>query len=42
MTVEDPIEFLHGHKKCIINQREVGSTLRPSLCPRAALRQDPT
>ena len=25
MTVEDPIEFLHGHKKCIVNQREVGS-----------------
>ena len=32
MTVEDPIEFLHGHKKCIVNQREVGSdaaVLRP-------------
>ncbi|MEA2254025.1 MAG: twitching motility protein PilT, partial [Solirubrobacteraceae bacterium] len=25
MTVEDPIEFLHSHKKCIVNQREVGS-----------------
>mgnify|MGYP003693779951 CR=1 FL=1 len=25
MTVEDPIEFLHKHKKCIVNQREVGA-----------------
>src|SRR3954465_4031123 len=25
MTVEDPIEFLHSHKKCIVNQREIGS-----------------
>ena len=25
MTVEDPIEFLHSHKKCIVNQRELGS-----------------
>ena len=25
MTIEDPIEFLHGHKKCIVNQREIGS-----------------
>ena len=25
MTIEDPIEFLHGHKKCIVNQRELGS-----------------
>ena len=24
MTVEDPIEFLHRHQKCIVNQREVG------------------
>jgi Tfp pilus assembly pilus retraction ATPase PilT len=27
MTVEDPIEFLHAHKKCIVNQREVGSDM---------------
>src|ERR671930_1408508 len=42
MTVEDPIEFLHGHKKCIVNQREVGSDA-PSfgLALKAALRQDP-
>ena len=25
MTVEDPIEFLHKHKRCIVNQREVGA-----------------
>ena len=25
MTIEDPIEFLHSHKKCIVNQRELGS-----------------
>ena len=25
MTIEDPIEFLHGHKKCLVNQRELGS-----------------
>ncbi|HWF33981.1 MAG TPA: ATPase, T2SS/T4P/T4SS family, partial [Solirubrobacteraceae bacterium] len=25
MTIEDPIEFLHTHKKCIVNQRELGS-----------------
>ena len=25
MTVEDPIEFLHSHKKCVVNQREIGS-----------------
>ena len=24
MTIEDPIEFLHGHKKCLVNQRELG------------------
>ena len=42
MTVEDPIEFLHGHKKCIINQREVGSDAQSfALALKAALRQDP-
>ena len=25
ITIEDPIEFLHRHKKCIVNQREVGA-----------------
>ena len=42
MTIEDPIEFLHGHKRCIVNQRELGSDA-PSfaLALKAALRQDP-
>ncbi|MGK2879132.1 MAG: type IV pilus twitching motility protein PilT [Solirubrobacterales bacterium] len=42
LTIEDPIEFLHRHKKCIVNQREIG-TDAPSfaLGLRAALRQDP-
>jgi twitching motility protein PilT len=42
MTIEDPIEFLHRHKKCIVNQREIGSdamTFADGL--KAALRQDP-
>ena len=26
ITIEDPIEFIHGHKKCMVNQREVGSS----------------
>jgi twitching motility protein PilT len=42
MTVEDPIEFLHGHKKCIVNQRELGSDAQSfSMALKAALRQDP-
>jgi twitching motility protein PilT len=42
MTVEDPIEFLHSHKKCIVNQREIGSDATTfSLALKAALRQDP-
>ena len=42
MTVEDPIEFLHQHKKCIVNQRELGSdTLSFADALKAALRQDP-
>jgi len=42
MTVEDPIEFLHRHKSCIINQREVGSDAQSfALALKAALRQDP-
>ena len=42
LTIEDPIEFLHRHKNCIVNQRELG-TDAPSfaLGLKAALRQDP-
>ena len=42
ITVEDPIEYLHSHKRCIVNQREVGSdtkSFRDAL--RYVLRQDP-
>jgi twitching motility protein PilT len=42
MTVEDPIEFLHHHKKCIVNQRELGSDATSfGEALKAALRQDP-
>src|SRR5437660_573633 len=42
MTIEDPIEFLHRHKKCIVNQRELGSDATSfSDALKAALRQDP-
>jgi twitching motility protein PilT len=42
MTVEDPIEFLHRHKSCIVNQREVGADAKSfALALKAALRQDP-
>jgi twitching motility protein PilT len=42
MTIEDPIEFLHTHKSCIVNQRELGSDAQSfSLGLKAALRQDP-
>jgi twitching motility protein PilT len=42
MTVEDPIEFLHSHKKCIVNQREIGSDAQSfAMALKAALRQDP-
>jgi len=42
MTVEDPIEFLHSHKKCIVNQREIGSDAQTfAMALKAALRQDP-
>jgi twitching motility protein PilT len=42
LTIEDPIEVLHHHKRCIVNQRELG-TDAPSFAEalRAALRQDP-
>ena len=42
LTIEDPIEFLHSHQSCIVNQREIGpdaTTFAEAL--RAALRQDP-
>ena len=42
LTVEDPIEFLHQSKKCVINQREVGPhTHSFSNALRSALREDP-
>jgi twitching motility protein PilT len=42
LTIEDPIEFLHRHKKSIVNQREIGSDAPDfSRGLRAALRQDP-
>jgi twitching motility protein PilT len=42
ITLEDPIEFLHPHKKSIVNQREVGSDTESfARGLRAALRQDP-
>ncbi len=42
VTIEDPIEFLHNHKKSTINQREVGSdTKNFASALRAALRQAP-
>jgi twitching motility protein PilT len=42
LTIEDPVEFVHKHKKCIVNQREIGvdaTSFAEGL--RAALRQDP-
>ncbi|MHB8470083.1 MAG: type IV pilus twitching motility protein PilT, partial [Gaiellaceae bacterium] len=42
LTIEDPIEFLHRHKRCVVNQREIGpdaTSFADAL--RAALRQDP-
>ncbi len=42
MTIEDPIEYLHPHKKCLINQREVNAdTVSFSAALRYVLRQDP-
>ena len=42
LTIEDPIEYIHLHKKCIVNQREVhGDTLSFKAALRAALREDP-
>ncbi len=42
ITIEDPIEFVHPSKLCMINQREVGEHTRSFACAlRAALREDP-
>ncbi|MEQ1741113.1 MAG: type IV pilus twitching motility protein PilT [Candidatus Nitrotoga sp.] len=42
LTVEDPIEFVHESKKCLVNQREVGAhTLSFQNALRSALREDP-
>ncbi len=42
VTIEDPIEFVHANKKCLINQREVGvHTKGFKVALRAALREDP-
>jgi twitching motility protein PilT len=42
LTIEDPIEFVHPHKGCIVNQREIGADATSfGQALRAALRQDP-
>lgn len=42
ITLEDPIEYLHKHKKSMVNQREIGTdTLSYANAIRAALREDP-
>jgi twitching motility protein PilT len=42
MTVEDPIEFLHRHKKCVVNQREIGADTHSfASALKHVLRQDP-
>jgi twitching motility protein PilT len=42
LTIEDPIEYIHPHKKCVVNQREVhGDTHSFTAALRAALREDP-
>ncbi len=42
MTIEDPIEYIHHHKKCIVNQREVGAdTASFPTALKYVLRQDP-
>jgi twitching motility protein PilT len=42
VTIEDPVEFLHEHKNCIINQREVGSDTQSfKKALKSILRQDP-
>ena len=42
ITIEDPIEFIHAHQNCIINQREVGSDTKSfQSALKYALREDP-
>ena len=42
MTIEDPIEYLHQHKSCVVNQREVGAdTVSFAAALKYILRQDP-
>jgi twitching motility protein PilT len=42
MTIEDPVEYIHHHKKCIVNQREVGSDTNSfPTALKYVLRQDP-
>jgi twitching motility protein PilT len=42
LTIEDPIEFLHQHKRCIINQREIGADAEDfPMALQSALREDP-
>jgi twitching motility protein PilT len=42
LTIEDPIEYIHAHKNCLVNQREVHSDTNSfSNALRAALREDP-
>ena len=42
LTIEDPIEFIHRHRNCVVNQREVhGDTRSFAAALRAALREDP-
>jgi twitching motility protein PilT len=42
LTIEDPIEFLHPHRRCLVNQREIGTDARGfAEALRAGLRQDP-
>jgi twitching motility protein PilT len=42
LTIEDPIEFLHPHQRCIVNQREIGADAEDfALALKSALREDP-
>ncbi|NLI79847.1 MAG: type IV pilus twitching motility protein PilT [Candidatus Riflebacteria bacterium] len=42
LTIEDPIEFVHSHKSCIVNQREIGPNTKSfAAALRSALREDP-
>jgi twitching motility protein PilT len=42
LTIEDPIEFLHNHKSCIVNQREIGADAMDfATALKSALREDP-